>query len=68
MSARRCNLCLLADIRRRAEAMNQTAMTKNAPKDAFPDGIDVYVSRDGDSANETQWVAWFAKVPDTCAC
>ncbi len=67
MSQRICNYCEYERLKRFAKATNSGIVVKPAPKDSFPNGIDVFF-RDDERGEGEIWMLWFAELSEQCAC
>lgn len=57
----KCNFCTLKSIKE----MKGKHTIVPAPKEGFPNGVDVFIKYpNGDVA----WIAWFANLTDHCVC
>jgi len=67
MSSRRCNFCDLQDMKRRAEINGcYTVETRPAPKEKFPNGVNVFFVPVYGS--DESWQAWYMELSKECAC
>jgi hypothetical protein len=62
-----CNHCTLRWMRERL-APGEALTTRPKPTGMFADGVDVFIHPFGIEPDRSHWCAWFAELPEACAC